>query len=222
MHEEVVQVSRQEQRHEARENKRNSRRQHHNEPTQQNDVQNNEQSQQAVPRRDRRNQPRQERPNRHRDPSVLNEQASQTVPAVVEAPAVDDKQLRVELVDAPRQDVMPTAMVVNIDQAKSEIVALNDNAAVVTPAVEVTAPADAPVEEAAAENVVEATLTAVDEKAVPAEISAENHVPATIRVSVVASNVNDTLNSRQFSSCPVTSANSGPVHHWQPDSPCLW
>ncbi len=173
VHEEVVQVSRQEQRHEARENKRNSRRQHHNEPTQQNDVQTNEQSQQAVPRRDRRNQPRQERPNRHRDPSVLNEQASQTVPAVVEAPAVDDKQLRVELVDAPRQDVMPTAMVVNIDQAKSEIVALNDNAAVVTPAVEVTAPADAPVEEAAAENVVEATLTAVDEKAVPAEISAE-------------------------------------------------
>ncbi|WP_313390686.1 Rne/Rng family ribonuclease, partial [Acinetobacter sp.] len=32
VHEEVVQVSRQEQRHEARENKRNSRRQHHNEP----------------------------------------------------------------------------------------------------------------------------------------------------------------------------------------------
>ncbi len=58
VHEEVVQVSRQEQRHEARENKRNSRRQHHNEPSQQNDVQNNEQQpQQAMPRRDRRNQP---------------------------------------------------------------------------------------------------------------------------------------------------------------------
>ncbi|MBB6362881.1 MULTISPECIES: Rne/Rng family ribonuclease [Acinetobacter] len=172
VHEEVAQVSRQEQRHEARENKRNSRRQHHNEPSQQNDVQNNEQQpQQAMPRRDRRNQPRQERPNRHRDPSVLNEQAQQAAPAVVEAPAVNDKQLRVELVDAPRQDVMPTAMVVNIDQAKSEIVALNDNAAVVTPAVEVTAPADAPVEEAAAENVVEAALTAPAEEVVTAEES---------------------------------------------------
>ncbi|WP_441366195.1 Rne/Rng family ribonuclease [Acinetobacter lwoffii] len=172
VHEEVVQVSRQEQRHEARENKRNSRRQHHNEPSQQNDVQNNEQQpQQAMPRRDRRNQPRQERPNRHRDPSVLNEQAQQAAPTVVEAPAVNDKQLRVELVDAPRQDVMPTAMVVNIDQAKSEIVALNDNATVATPAVEVTAPADAPVEEAAAENVVEAALTAPVEEVVPAEDS---------------------------------------------------
>lgn len=172
VHEEVVQVSRQEQRHEARENKRNSRRQHHNEPSQQNDVQNNEQQpQQVMPRRDRRNQPRQERPNRHRDPSVLNEQAQQAAPAVVEVPAVNDKQLRVELVDAPRQDVMPTAMVVNIDQAKSEIVALNDNAAVVTPTVEVTAPADAPVEEAAAENVVEAALTAPAEEVVTAEES---------------------------------------------------
>ncbi|MFZ0022258.1 Rne/Rng family ribonuclease [Acinetobacter sp.] len=172
VHEEVAQVSRQEQRHEARENKRNSRRQHHNEPSQQNDVQNNEQQpQQAMPRRDRRNQPRQERPNRHRDPSVLNEQAPQAAPAVVEAPAVNDKQLRVELIDAPRQDLMPTAMVVNIDQAKSEIVALNDNATVVTPAVEVTAPADAPVEEAAAENVVEAALTAPAEEVVPAEDS---------------------------------------------------
>jgi len=172
VHEEVVQVSRQEQRHESRENKRNSRRQHHNEPSQQNDVQNNEQQpQQAIPRRDRRNQPRQERPNRHRDPSVLNEQAQQAAPAVVEAPTVNDKQLRVELVDAPRQDVMPTAMVVNIDQAKSEIVALNDNAAVATPAVEVTALADAPVEEAAAENVVEAALTAPVEEVVPTEES---------------------------------------------------
>lgn len=124
-----------------------------------------------MPRSDRRNQPRQERPNRHRDPSVLNEQAQQAAPAVVEVPAVNDKQLRVELVDAPRQDVMPTAMVVNIDQAKSEIVALNDNAAVVTPAVEVTAPADAPVEEAAAENVVEAALTAPAEEVVTAEES---------------------------------------------------
>jgi len=126
-----------------------------------------------MPRRDRRNQQRPERPNRHRDPSVLNEQAPQAAPAVVEAPAVNDKQLRVELVDAPRPDVMPTAMVVNIDQAKSEIVALNDNATVATPAVEVTAPADAPVEAAAAENVVEATLTAPVEEIVATEATSE-------------------------------------------------
>ncbi|MGE8538827.1 MAG: ribonuclease E/G, partial [Acinetobacter sp.] len=138
------------------------------------DVQNNEQPQ-TMPRRDRRNQQRPERPNRHRDPSVLNEQAPQAAPAVVEAPAAaNDKQLRVELVDAPRQEVMPTAMVVNVDQAKSEIVALNDNATVATPAVEVTAPADAPVEAAAAENVVEATLTAAPvEEAVAAEATSE-------------------------------------------------
>lgn len=161
MHEEVVQVSRQE----ARENKRNSRRQHHNESAQQSDTHGNEQ-QQNVPRRDRRNQQRPERPNRHRDPSVLNEQAVPQAPAAVEAPAVNEKQVRVELVDAPRKEVMPTAMVVNIDEAKSEIVALNDTAPVAKPAVDVTAPADAPVEAPAAEEfLAEVTASAPAEKA---------------------------------------------------------
>lgn len=120
VHEEVVQVSRQEQRQEARDNKRNSRRQHSNE--QQQDVQNNEQHQNAVPRRDRNSQ-RPNRPNRNRDQSVLNEQAAapQEAPAQQAAPS---RQPKVETVDAPRQDIMPTALVVNVDQAQSEIIAL--------------------------------------------------------------------------------------------------
>ena len=142
VHEEVVQLSRQEQRQEARENKqRGSRRQHHNESAQQGDNQGNEQ-QQNVPRRDRRNQPRPERPNRHRDQSVLNEQAAAPAP-VVEAPVVNEQQVRVELVDAPRQEVTATAMVVNIDQGQSEIVALNGTAPVVAAPAE-TAPEKAP------------------------------------------------------------------------------
>ncbi|ANF80941.1 ribonuclease E [Acinetobacter sp. NCu2D-2] len=155
VHEEVVQVSRQEQRHEARENKRNGRRHNNNESqAQHHDVQNNEQ--QVMPRRDRRNQQRPERPNRHRDQSVLNEQ-NNTAPeaAVAHAPAAQEKHVRVELVDAPRQDVMPTALVVNVDEAKSEIVALNGTA----PAVE--APATTPiVETPVAEPVVEAKAEA--------------------------------------------------------------
>ncbi|MFW1753415.1 Rne/Rng family ribonuclease [Acinetobacter wanghuae] len=143
--EEVVQVSRQEQRQEARENKRNGRR-HNNESQQQHhDVQNNEQ--QAVPRRDRRNQQRPERPTRHRDQSVLNDQsATQPVqqnaaPVVAEAPAANEKPIRVELVDVPRQDVLKTAMIVDIDQANSEIVALNTAPATVAPEVKAAAPA---------------------------------------------------------------------------------
>ncbi|MGE8540711.1 MAG: Rne/Rng family ribonuclease, partial [Acinetobacter sp.] len=125
VHEEVVQVSRQEQRQEARDNKRNSRRQHSNEPQQQ-DVQNNEQQQNAVPRRDRNSQ-RPNRPNRHRDQSVLNEQAAapQEAPAAQAAPS---RQPKVETIDAPRQEIMPTALVVNVDQAQSEIIALASEA----------------------------------------------------------------------------------------------
>lgn len=104
------------QRQEPRDNKRSSRRQH-GEQQQNTDVQNEQQN--AMPRRDRRNQPRPERPNRHRDPSVLNEQATETAPAVVQEP-----QVKVELIEAPRQEMITTAHVVNVDQAQSEIVAL--------------------------------------------------------------------------------------------------
>ncbi|MEG2358895.1 Rne/Rng family ribonuclease [Acinetobacter sp.] len=126
VHEEIVQVSRQEQRQEARENKRSSRRPHSSE---QQDVQNNE-PQAAVPRRDR-NSPRPSRPNRHRDPSVLNEAAApKQAPAENAAPA---RQPKAETVDAPRQEIMPTALVVNIDQAQSEIIALAPQAQTAEP-----------------------------------------------------------------------------------------
>ena len=127
VHEEIVQVSRQEQRQEARENKRSSRRQHNGEPLQQ-EVQNNVEQQNAVPRRDRNNQ-RPNRPNRHRDQSVLNEQAPapQQTPAETVAPVVTH-QLKAEVIDVPHQDIMPTALVVNIDQAQSEIIALTPKA----------------------------------------------------------------------------------------------
>lgn len=133
VHEEIVQVSRQEQRQEARDNKRNSRRQHSNEQPQ--DVQNNEQQQNAVPRRDRNSQ-RPNRPNRNRDQSVLNEQAAAPQEAAVEH-AAPSRQPKVETIDAPRQDIMPTALVVNVDQAQSEIIAL---AAEVQPAAETAKP----------------------------------------------------------------------------------
>lgn len=129
VHEEVLQVSRQEQRQEARENKRNSRRPHnnnHNEQ-QQHDVQQNHE-QQAVPRRDRNNHQRPNRPNRHRDPSVLNEQTIAQELAVENTPAVASRQPKVETIEVPRQEILPTAMVVNLDQARSEIVALTPEA----------------------------------------------------------------------------------------------
>jgi ribonuclease E len=126
VHEEIVQVSRQEQRQEARENKRNSRRQNNQHDQHQDAQQNHEQN--AVPRRDRNNQQRPNRPNRQRDPSVLNEQ-----PVVAREPVAEikqensTKQPQVELINAPKSEMMPTALVVNIDQAQSEIVALNNN-----------------------------------------------------------------------------------------------
>ncbi|RLL38858.1 Rne/Rng family ribonuclease [Acinetobacter cumulans] len=129
VHEEVLQVSRQEQRQEARENKRNSRRPHnnnHNEQ-QQHDVQQNHE-QQAVPRRDRNNHQRPNRPNRHRDPSVLNEQTIAQELAAENTPAVASRQPKVETIEVPRQEILPTAMVVNLDQAQSEIVALTPEA----------------------------------------------------------------------------------------------
>ncbi|PJG44715.1 ribonuclease E [Acinetobacter tandoii] len=160
--EEVVQMSRQEQRQEQREQKRQRQQQRQQQPEQQNEVQ----AEQAVPRRDRNNQQRPNRPNRHRDQSVFNEQQQ---PAIA-APApvvVDEQHVKVELIDAPRQDMLPTALVVNVDQAQSEIVAINNTAPVA--AVEAAAPV-------AAEHV-EAVKTAP--VAVEAESKAEAQPEAT-------------------------------------------
>ncbi|EPF75871.1 ribonuclease E [Acinetobacter gyllenbergii] len=119
VHEEVVQLSRQEQRQEQRELKRQQKRQQPQES--QNQQQHHDAAQghesAPLPRRDR-NQQRPNRPNRHRDQSVLNE-----APAATEAPA-NPQQIKVDVVDAPRSEPMNTALVVNIDQGQSEIVAL--------------------------------------------------------------------------------------------------
>ncbi|MCU4351656.1 Rne/Rng family ribonuclease [Acinetobacter ursingii] len=118
VHEEVVQLSR----HEQRELKRQQKRQ---QPQEQNHTQNQAQTEvhaeEAVPRRDRNNQQRPNRPNRNRDQSVLDN-AHQTTNKPV---ANDAKQVTVDVVDAPRNEMMTTALVINVDQAQSEIVALN-------------------------------------------------------------------------------------------------
>ncbi|MCU4414351.1 Rne/Rng family ribonuclease [Acinetobacter sp. WU_MDCI_Axc73] len=118
VHEEVVQLSR----HEQRELKRQQKRQ---QPQEQNHTQNQGQTEvhaeEAVPRRDRNNQQRPNRPNRNRDQSVLDN-THQTNHKPV---ANDAKQVTVDVVDAPRNEMMATALVINVDQAKSEIVALN-------------------------------------------------------------------------------------------------
>lgn len=158
VHEEVVQLSRQEQRELKRQQKRQQQDQPH--AQHQNDGQ---QAEHAVPRRDRNNQQRPNRPNRHRDPSVLNENQNTPAPAVV-----DEKQIKVDLIDAPQHEVMNTALVINVDQAQSEIIALTPEQPLEriekAPVVEVVQePAPAPV--AAVEETVTAEAEAPQPKA---------------------------------------------------------
>jgi len=158
VHEEVVQLSRQEQRELKRQQKRQQQDQPH--AQHQNDGQ---QAEHAVPRRDRNNQQRPNRPNRHRDPSVLNENQNTPAPAVV-----DEKQIKVDLIDAPQHEVMNTALVINVDQAQSEIIALTPEQPLErtekAPVVEVVQePAPAPV--AAMEETVTAEAEAPQPKA---------------------------------------------------------
>lgn len=151
VHEEVVQLSRQEQRELKRQQKRQ---QQQDQQHQNNDVQ---QTENVVPRRDRNNQQRPNRPNRHRDPSVLNENQNTPAPVVV-----DEKQVKVDVIDAPKHDVMNTALIINVDQGQSEIVAL-------TPERQVER-----VESAPAEVALESTPAPVaEEKAVVAEAKNE-------------------------------------------------
>ena len=132
VHEEVVQISRQEQRQEQREQKQRQPRPPRNEQRQEQREQPFEAQQveqQAVPRRDRNSQ-RPQRPNRHRDQSVLNEPAQEQatvtpVQAQQQRQAENTQQIKVDVIDAPRHEAMTTALLVNIDQVQSEIVALN-------------------------------------------------------------------------------------------------
>ena len=139
--EEVVQVSRQDQRQEPRQEQRDQRRQNNKQPRPQQDQQHadiHQHAEQAIPRRDRNQQQRPNRPNRHRDSSVFNdeqngvqnasnEHASNTVSQATAQPQRQDNQNnqpKVELIDAPQHANLTTALVVNLDQAQSEIVAL--------------------------------------------------------------------------------------------------
>ncbi|ENX62067.1 MULTISPECIES: Rne/Rng family ribonuclease [Acinetobacter] len=171
VHEEVVQLSRQEQRHEQRELKRQQKRQQPQESQNQQQhhdaAQGNESA--PLPRRDR-NQQRPNRPNRHRDQSVLNE-----TPTAAPEAVVNPQQVKVDVVDAPRSEPMNTALVVNIDQGQSEIVALNAQQATAPaakaekakPVVEkVETPAPAQVEQATTEKApVEETAQAPAQRA---------------------------------------------------------
>ena len=187
VHEEIVQVPRHEQRQEARQEQRPEPRQDqrheqrqdqrdNKRPTRRHHVEQQaseaQTEQNAVPRRDRNSPQRPNRPNRHRDQSVLNEQA---VPQqAIAAPVVNEQQPKVEVIDTPRQDVIPTALVVNVDQAKSEIVALNASAAVVEAPIAQTAPV------AVAETkapVIEKPVVAKEEKPAPTTETREPHQP---------------------------------------------
>ncbi|WP_343596882.1 Rne/Rng family ribonuclease [Acinetobacter sp.] len=123
VHEEVVQLSRQEMRELKRQQKRQQQEPHH---TEQAHVQ---EETTAVPRRDR-NQQRPQRPNRHRDATVLQNNNEETAvtptqpQAPVHAPVAQAPAVKVELVDAPRNTEMATALVVNADRATREIVAI--------------------------------------------------------------------------------------------------
>lgn len=109
--EEVIQPARQEQRNENRQEQREQKRQQKR--GQQHDAHHDASAEQSVPRRERNTQ-RPPRPNRHRDPSVLNEQAATPT------------QVKVDVIDVPKQEELKTALVVNVDQGQSEIVALNN------------------------------------------------------------------------------------------------
>ena len=151
--EDVVPVARHEQRQEQRHETRNEQRpEQRNEQREQKPRQNRQrneprqeqrdqpfetQTEQALPRRDRNTQQRPNRPNRHRDQSVLNEQQDQVTSPVTETRQVENvesnpAQVKVDLIDTPRHEAMTTALVVNVDQAQSEIVALNNNIAPTT------------------------------------------------------------------------------------------
>ena len=111
------QDARQDQRQEQRDQKRPQRRQQNNE--QQFDAP----TENVVPRRDRNSPQRPQRPTRQRDQTVFNEQAPSNVATT---PVVNDPQQPVvAMIDVPRHEALTTALVINVDQQQSEIVALN-------------------------------------------------------------------------------------------------
>ncbi|MBF7685476.1 Rne/Rng family ribonuclease [Acinetobacter sp. B10A] len=125
VHEETTQLSRQEMRDLKRQQKRQqqdptpSAQQQHSSTE---NVESNSNTQHAVPRRDR-NQQRPQRPNRQRDQSVLAEQQPTTHAETITTEHLGEKPT-VHVVDVPRHEDIPTALVVNVDTASKDIVAI--------------------------------------------------------------------------------------------------
>lgn len=128
VHEEVVQAPRQE-----RDGRRQQKRQHSERQQQPEQNTRHEQTDAvqeqnaAVPRRDR-NQQRPQRPQRQRDQSVLQEQSPAATLAKEKAVAAERNDVQVNVIDVPRHEDLPTALVVNIDQETRDIVAINPQA----------------------------------------------------------------------------------------------
>lgn len=179
VHEEVVQLSRQEMRDLKRQQKRQQQEQNF---TEQNTSENA-----PVPRRDR-NQPRPQRPNRHRDTSVLNVEPA-TVNSTPAVAATTPTEVKVNLVDVPRTQETATALLVNVEQETREIVALHAQQARPAPAQKAAVVAvseqPAPVQEAQVEQPVAAVAHVVtpEEKApeskptAPAEVKRASNDP---------------------------------------------
>lgn len=126
--EENTQHSRQEQRREHRQELREQKRpQKRQQPQQQQEQQFDAPAENAVPRRERNQQQRPPRPPRQRDQSVLNDQPTKPNSAAVVNQV--EPQVNVSLVDAPKQELISTALMVNVDQQQREIVAINPQAA---------------------------------------------------------------------------------------------
>jgi ribonuclease E len=75
---------------------------------------------QHVPRRDRQ-QNRPPRQPRYRDQSVLDDNTTQNEAA---AAGVSEHEVKIHLIEQPNTEIMPTAMLVNLDTAQTEILAL--------------------------------------------------------------------------------------------------
>ncbi|AWL30140.1 Rne/Rng family ribonuclease [Acinetobacter defluvii] len=179
--EEVVQSMRHEQRQEQREQRQEQRRQSKQQRPQHEHTADTQE--QTVPRRDRNNHQRPNRPNRHRDASVFNDEANQNPQTVVEEIKAVEKtaSIKVDLVDAPRNQPLTTALVVNVDQAQSEIIALAPQQQAATATKEITAPttvAKTEVAKAVAQEVTAPVVEKVEMPLAPAQQAEQATQPA--------------------------------------------
>ena len=157
--------------------KEQQQRRHNN--RRQNDAQVDAQQEQNVPRRDRQ-QNRPPRQPRYRDQAVLENNA-QTVTDQ------DNTALKVHVVDQPQSEVLPTAMLVNLDTAQTEILALPQSATATVPVSSAAQLATSDV--AQAEHHVEVTQVAAEQIAHLAVEEVKHSLEATTATQVTAEDV---------------------------------